>query len=41
MTLKAMKIETTILAESAGKVAGIHVAAGTQVEAGDLIVTMA
>jgi biotin carboxyl carrier protein len=36
-----MKMETTVLAEADGKVADVHVAAGTQVEAGDLLITMA
>jgi pyruvate carboxylase len=41
MTLEAMKMETTILAETDGQVAEVHVIAGTQVEAGDLLITMA
>jgi pyruvate carboxylase len=41
MTLEAMKMETTIAAESAGKVATVHVGTGTQVEAGDLLITLA
>jgi pyruvate carboxylase len=40
MTLEAMKMETTILADADGKVAEVHVASGTQVETGDLLVTM-
>ena len=40
MTLEAMKMETTIAAEADGKVAEVHVVAGTQVEAGDLLITM-
>jgi pyruvate carboxylase len=40
MTLEAMKMETTILAESKGKVASVHVTKGTQVEAGDLLITL-
>jgi pyruvate carboxylase len=40
MTLEAMKMETTIAAESDGKVAEVHVATGTQVEAGDLLITL-
>jgi pyruvate carboxylase len=40
MTLEAMKMETTILAEANGKVADVHVVAGMQVEAGDLLITM-
>jgi pyruvate carboxylase len=41
MTLEAMKMETTILAEADGDVADVHTVAGTQVEAGDLLITMA
>jgi pyruvate carboxylase len=41
MTLEAMKMETTILAEADGKVGEVHVVAGTQVETGDLLITMA
>jgi pyruvate carboxylase len=40
MTLEAMKMETTIAAEAAGKVANVHVSTGTQVEAGDLLITL-
>lgn len=36
-TLEAMKMETTLYAEQAGKVAEVLVQAGTQVEAGDLL----
>ena len=36
-TLEAMKMETTICAERAGKVADVLVSAGTQVEGGDLL----
>jgi pyruvate carboxylase len=36
-TLEAMKMETTIYADRAGKVAEVLVRAGTQVEAGDLL----
>jgi pyruvate carboxylase len=36
-TLEAMKMETTVYAERAGKIAEILVRAGTQVEAGDLL----
>jgi pyruvate carboxylase len=36
-TLEAMKMETTIHAERAGRVAEAPVKAGTQVEAGDLL----
>jgi pyruvate carboxylase len=39
MTLEAMKMETTIAAESDGAVAAVHVATGNQVEAGDLLIT--
>ena len=41
MTLEAMKMETTVLAETEGEVSEVHVEAGTQVEAGDLLITMA
>ncbi|MBX3427312.1 MAG: pyruvate carboxylase [Pirellulales bacterium] len=40
LTLEAMKMETTILAEAEGKVKDVHVAAGTQVETGDLLITL-
>ncbi|MFO0789691.1 MAG: pyruvate carboxylase [Pirellulales bacterium] len=40
-TLEAMKMETTILAEADGEVGQVHIVAGTQVEAGDLLITMA
>jgi len=36
-TLEAMKMETTLYAEKAGKVAEVLVHAGTQVEGGDLL----
>jgi pyruvate carboxylase len=36
-TLEAMKMETTVYADKAGKIADILVRAGTQVEAGDLL----
>ena len=36
-SLEAMKMETTITADRAGEVAEVPVAAGTQVEAGDLL----
>jgi pyruvate carboxylase len=36
-TLEAMKMETTVYAERAGKAAEVPVSAGTQVEAGDLM----
>ncbi len=40
MTLEAMKMQTTITAEADGKVAVLHVAAGKQIETGDLLVTL-
>jgi pyruvate carboxylase len=40
MTLEAMKMETTIAAEALGKVANVHVTTGTQVQAGDLLITL-
>jgi pyruvate carboxylase len=40
MTLEAMKMETTIAAETAGKIASVHVGTGSQVEAGDLLITL-
>ncbi len=39
-TLEAMKMETTLYAETAGKVAEVLVQAGTQVEAGDLLLRL-
>ena len=36
-TLEAMKMETTVYADKAGHVAAVLVKAGTQVEAGDLL----
>ncbi len=39
--LEAMKLEATICAETDGKVSQVHVVAGTQVETGDLLVTLA
>ena len=36
-SLEAMKMETTLVAEKAGRVAEVFVQAGTQVEAGDLL----
>ena len=36
-TLEAMKMETTVYAEQAGRVAEVLVSAGTQVDAGDLM----
>jgi pyruvate carboxylase len=41
LTLEAMKMETTILADVDSKIAEVHVKAGTHVEAGDLLITMA
>lgn len=38
--LEAMKMEATICAELAGEVSQVHVVAGTQVETGDLLVTL-
>jgi pyruvate carboxylase len=38
--LEAMKMEATISAETDGEVAQVHVVAGTQVETGDLLVTL-
>ena len=38
--LEAMKMEATICAESNGEVAEVHVVAGTQVETGDLLITL-
>jgi pyruvate carboxylase len=40
-TLEAMKMETTLYAEKAGKAAAVLVKAGTQVEAGDLLLRYA
>jgi pyruvate carboxylase len=40
LTLEAMKMQSTITADAPGKVAAIHIAAGTQVEAGDLLITL-
>ena len=37
-TLEAMKMETTVYAERAGKVAEVLVRPGTQVEGGDLLI---
>jgi len=36
---EAMKMQTLIAAEKAGKIAWIHVHAGTQVETGNLLLT--
>jgi pyruvate carboxylase len=38
LTLEAMKMETTIYAERAAKIAEVLVRVGTQVEAGDLVI---
>ena len=38
--LEAMKMEATISAESDGEVEQVHVVAGTQVETGDLLITL-
>ena len=40
LMLEAMKMQTTIAAERDGRIATVHVHAGTQVETGDLLVTM-
>ena len=40
VSLEAMKMETTITAESDGEVVEIHVKSGSQVEAGDLLLVM-
>ena len=39
-TLEAMKMETTLVAEKAGRVAEVLVQPGTQVEAGDLLLRL-
>src|SRR5262249_12073784 len=39
-TLEAMKMETTVYAERAGKVAEVLVSPGTQVETGDLLLRL-
>ncbi|BBO31916.1 pyruvate carboxylase [Lacipirellula parvula] len=41
MTLEAMKMETTIAADADGEVATVHVGTGSQVQAGDLLITLA
>ena len=41
MTLEAMKMESTVYAETAGTVAEVLVHRGTQVETGDLLVRLA
>ncbi len=38
--LEAMKMESTVSAEMDGEVAEVHVVAGTQVETGDLLITL-
>jgi pyruvate carboxylase len=38
LTLEAMKMETTLYAERAGRIAEVLTRAGSQVEAGDLLV---
>jgi len=40
LTLEAMKMQTAITADVAGTVAGVHVKAGTQVDTGDLLITL-
>lgn len=40
LMLEAMKMQTIIAAETPGRVAEVHVHAGTQVETGDLLVTL-
>jgi pyruvate carboxylase len=40
VTLEAMKMETTIYAERAGRIAEVFVKTGTQVEAGDLLMRL-
>jgi pyruvate carboxylase len=39
-TMEAMKMETTIYAEQAGRVAEVLVRPGTQVEAGELLLRL-
>jgi pyruvate carboxylase len=39
-TLEAMKMETTLHAERAGKIAEVLVRPGTQVEGGDLLIRL-
>jgi pyruvate carboxylase len=41
LTLEAMKMQSTITAEKDGKIASVHVKAGMQVAAGDLLITLA
>ncbi len=40
LMLEAMKMQTIVAAETDGRVTDIHVNAGTQVETGDLLVTI-
>ena len=40
LTLEAMKMQTTLAAEIAGKVVELHVASGQQVESGDLLMVL-
>ena len=40
LTLEAMKMETSIYAERAGKIAEMLVAPGTQVDTGDLLLRL-
>jgi len=40
LTLEAMKMQTTVSAEFAGRVTAVHVSAGTQVENGDLLLAI-
>jgi pyruvate carboxylase len=40
MTLEAMKMETTISSDAKGRVAAVYVSTGTQVESGDLLITL-
>jgi biotin carboxyl carrier protein len=40
LTLEAMKMETTVSATRTGVVSEVHVKAGDQVEAGDLLVEL-
>lgn len=40
LMMEAMKMQTTIAAESAGSIQEVHVHPGTQVETGDLLVTL-
>jgi pyruvate carboxylase len=40
LTMEAMKMETTLYAEQDGKIAGVLVSPGTQVDTGDLVIQM-